>query len=1075
MPRTKKPSKAEQAVGVNEFDKWLEEEVDKSGKSKQKIVEEIFKDGFLTWTIEDTEKIAGKGTKTFEPISQDKMDSMIADIEANEKLITREKKDKAIANLKKEFKIQESSMSLSQSPPMLTAWAMPNVAEDIDELRRLRREFAPVSRAIDYIKSMIIGNDLDIEIEDPEDKNKKEIRDDIRKFMKDIFQDEYTKSLYTLVSIMIDDALTVGSAGAEIRYEFSDFKFMDFVKSIEKSNLPVSASHSGGKDFMYYKSIEPDWKTLKGISQLKLFKNSNGRLKLYRDPRTWEANYWTLDEIVSQGDTAMAIPQTALKDAGGQSQRFHPWQIFWLVINRRDFDERGMSVIAGVKNIALLLEKCLSSIGEGIYRAGNKKYFIVCGTEKRPWGKPHIRNVMQQIQEMGKRNWTTIPVPYGFDLKSIGGEVFQANQVITVLINLLAQGMHVPTEILGVLVRAVGAQTGEHMVSASFNEIEQMRHEFKKQIENQLFRKQLWCNIGKTKQKQGGKGSESIYVPSLKCSTKGLLSPIDRLAQIQKILNLANPVSPQTKLELERDMADIMGYDNIDFETQEELKAALKKITGTEGIIANPAAIKQQGQPEPQTEMRQQARQAGGVNKGIQGGSRIPSESKKVQEIAILTFDRQTRKRELESAFLDPKTIENILDKEEKVFKVQEIMSMSSRLGVGATATESESPKSDVLSGQTSLSKRATDTTGFGAQITGGNYGPQGSFGGNINNKGYYKEAVIGKGKFQNLKITKSGKGIMSFINPMTQKEVTVVVIKLTGGIAGYSVDMTKIYIDKDVPEWMYLGLIAHESFEEILVETLGFKYEWAHIQATGVERELVEDEGISWKKYDKEYKKLLHVLDVREPQPKNPEDIHISHVTHKGKTIAEGKGTGPAGTKDTSDMTEMIKGGYQHDKGEAGQERVGGFPDRGIDRTETIVHEVNINVKTEPLKITTEPTKSEIVVVQTSKPEVEKALKDLAKQQDTTQKKFDTVLKELNDKQDVLKALQEEQHKENKLLSEEKITAEMTKINMEIVNLEAERRKIGIEIKEIQETAQQKKELMSKIEQKLDEEDKEE
>jgi len=1063
MPKTTrkaKPSKAEKEIGINDFDKWLDAEAERTGKSKQRIVEETFKDGFLTWTIEDTQAIVGEEKAAQKTISQAKMDSMIKNIEDNEKLATREKKDEAIATLQSRFVVQESAQTPAQAPPMLTAWAMPNVAEDIDELRRLRREFAPVSRAVDYIKSMIIGNDLDIEIEDPSDKGKKEIRDDILLFMKSVFQDSYTKTLFTLMSIMVDESLTVGASGAEIRYKNSDFKFMDFVTSQEKSTLPVAKSSTGGKDFIYYKTKEPDWGKLEAIVQLKVFKNANGRMKLYRDPLTWEANYWTLDEIVATGDTAMAMPQMALKPAGGQSQRFHPWQVFWLILNRREFDERGMSVISPVKNVALLLEKILNSIGEGIYRAGNKKYFIVCGTEKRPWSKPHIRNVMQQIQEMGRRNWTTVPVPYGFDIKEIGGNVFQANQIITVLLNMVAQGMHVPNEVLGVQIRAIGTTTGERVMTASFNEIEQMRFEFKRAIENQLFEKHLWCTRGKTKNKQGGKGSDPIYVPTVKCSTKGLLSPIERLEQIQKILNLANPVSPQMKLELERDMSVIMGYDNIDFETQEELKADLKKLTGTDKIIANPAAAKEQGKPEPQTLERTQERLKGGVNKGIQGGTRLPAESKarNVGEVfSGETFDRVRRRLQLLGMHLDPRTIQETLDYEENEFyRIQEASYIATNLGATASLGE---PTTDNLSGQTK-NKQGTDVTGYGAQKTGSNYGPQG-----------YHNVVVGKGKFGHMKINKDAKGIMTFLNPMTQKEVTIVITPIIDGIAGYSEDMTKIYMDPMVPEWMYLGIIAHETLEQVLVEWLDFSYEWSHTQATLLERALCKELHINYKKYDATYKKILKDQEDRKPQPKNPADMH-----HRGKGAGEGQ---PSDKKDTSGYGTEIKGGMQHDKGEAGQERVGGMGPKRV------VHEIEINVKTSPqeLKITTEPLKieqgkSEVVIVKTDKPELEKALKELTKQQTDTQKKFDTLSKELNDKQDALKTLQEERNKDSKstkILTEEQITAEMTKINMEIVNLEAERRKTESEIRVIQETAQQKKALMEKIEKKLEEESNEE
>ena len=49
---------------------------------------------------------------------------------------------------------------------------------------------------------------------------------------------------------------------------------------------------------------------------------------------------------------------------------------------------------------------------------------MVCGTAKAPWGTPYIRNALKQFEEASRKNWATIPVPAGFDIKEMGGEVF---------------------------------------------------------------------------------------------------------------------------------------------------------------------------------------------------------------------------------------------------------------------------------------------------------------------------------------------------------------------------------------------------------------------------------------------------------------------------------------------------------------------------------------------------------------------------------------------------------------------------------------------------------------------------
>jgi hypothetical protein len=867
-------------LDYDNFEKFVKEEAERTGQNPQKIIDETFKDGFLIWTVNDTAAIAGEGKPANSTtISQSKLDSMIASIQANKNL-SQDDKTIAVSHIMETYKVGESATAggITQATPVLTAWAMPQDANDVDEHRRLRKEFAPVSRAIDYLKSTIMGNNLDVLIDDPADKYKLDLKEQLQDFMRDIYQDQYTTSLYSLLGIMLDEALTVGGAGAEIRYNVDPDhypKFWDYVKSVKQSPLPVGKGPLGGTSgsgYTYFESKEPEWKKLNEIVQLKLLKNGIGRLKLYRDPRTWEANYWTLDEIVGSGDTAMAIHQLTLKDDSGQVLRYYPWQMFWLNLNRREYDERGISVIEPVKKTALLLEKILSSVGEGIYRAGNKKYFIICGTEKRPWSKPHIRNVMQQIQEMGKRNWTNVPVPYGFDIKDIGGTVFEAESVIANLTQILAQGMHVP---LSVVIPAREApESAKEQSGASFNEIERMRHEFKQAVEQQLFKKQLWCKHGKTRQKQGG-AVAPMYVPELEQSTKGLQSPIERLTTIIQILNVANPVDPQLKLELDREFAKILGYDMIKMKTQEKLRKELdvmqeqkeeqaelalkqtklgienaKKAAQQSQPTTNPIG-KQQGQPQPPTEDKQQKRLASGVSKNLKGkakpmgGPRTPKENKGVSETAV-----------------DESNIEEEETNVEETTEVQEFDTLKQE--------PAAHPQHIVPS---------SEYKGESSQKTGGNYGPQG-----------YHTVIIGKGTMRKFSIKKGeGEFITAFINPLTQEEVEVVKTQLSDGIAGFSEDMSKIYIDEAVPNWMYLGLITHETFEMTMMKTLGFEYRFAHIKATEVEKEAVENLGIDWKKYDDEYKRLLKVVEERKPHPSNPKDIEKS----KWSKVAGGKGGG--------------------------------------------------------------------------------------------------------------------------------------------------------------------------------------
>lgn len=810
------------------FNTYLEQESERTGKSPDKIIEETFKDGYLVWSVEESATIGG---------------------------------------------------GITQATPVLTAWAMPTEANDVDEMKRLRKDFAPVARAIDYLRTMIMGNNIDVLIDDPMDKNKLSLKEDLQDFMKLVYQDQYTTSLYTLLSIMLDEALTVGAAGAEIRYNADPYPtFLDYVTSVQKSTLPVAKSSTGGKEYVYFESKEPEWEQFKSIVQLKILKNAVGRLKLYRDPRTWDANYWTLDEIVGSGDTGTPITQMELKKDSGTAIRYHPWQVFWLSVNRREYSEIGVSIIEPVRKTALLLEKILNSVGEGIYRAGNKKYFIVCGTEKRPWSKPHIRNVMQQIQEMGKRNWTNIPVPYGFDIKEIGGQVFEAEAVTTKLLEILAQGMHVPLSIIAE--SKLSPESSKEQSSASFNEIERMRHEFKQAVEQQLFKKQLWCKHGKTRQKQGG-ALAPMYVPELEQTTKGLQNPIDRLETIVKLLNVANPVDPQIKLELDRELAKTLGYDMIKMQTQDELRKKMEEQEkmkeeqqklqlqqtkdnakmakeGQTGV--NPMA-KTQGKPEPPSLSKQEKRLESGVSKrktASMGGSRIPKDS-----VGGAPMNKGGKQQVGETE------IEETAD----VLK-QEIAQHSQNINPSKEYKEESS------------------------QNTSGNFGPT----------GYYK-INIGKGGNKALQIKKSdGEFITSFINPLSQMEVSVVRTQLADGIAGYSKDGTKIYIDEAVPHWMFLGLITHELFEMTLMLTLGLEYEAAHRKATEVEHEAVENLGLDWKEYDQEFRRInKDIVAKRSPHPKNPSDIKEMKggldSTRIGHTAQEDLNKSPADKTDVNKL----------------------------------------------------------------------------------------------------------------------------------------------------------------------------
>lgn len=561
MPRKKKESKKPEEPLMRSFDEYLKAEMKRTGLTAGQVIEETFGCGFVRYTEE---------TKGQTPIS------------AWTGVSIPTEKDKRLA-----------------------------------EFRKLRKEFAPVSQCVDYLKTVILGSGLDVQIADPKNETQKEIKEVTENFIEQVRQDIYMKGLFRLTDVLVDEALQVGSAAAEIVYEanptFDEYKEnqnprMEEISVIEKNK-------SVKKEILLIDPSEPQWndeviekgkdkgeirKGLGGIVRLKIIRDAINRLILYRNPKTWEAMYWTLDEVT---------PQTLEEQVRGKKRRktqvirYLPWQMFWLTLNLRNWDINGESVIGPVYSIAKALQRILESVTEGIYRAGNKKYFIITGTEKRPWSSPYIRDVMSQIKEMGEKSWTTVPVPAGFDIKDIGGEVFEAQDIINILLTLIAHGMNCPKEVVGLASRG----SGERQLTNSHIEIERMGTNFKNAVEDQLFARNVWCHYGKIKMKQSGRSFETVFVPQLKVGTQGLMSPIGRLEVCIKLMNLANPLDPRGKYRAEREIYNIMGWDDVPLPTMEEIEAELEK----EAKMAEKLGKKRQGKPEPQTRERQLKRQEG--------------------------------------------------------------------------------------------------------------------------------------------------------------------------------------------------------------------------------------------------------------------------------------------------------------------------------------------------------------------------------------------------------------------------------------------------------------------------------
>jgi len=590
------------------FKDWVDEQVNKTGKSPLQVVEEAFKE-FMVFSIEET---TGKATLEY-----------------------------------------------------VNLWGKDEQKKDlITEYRRLRRENPLISACIDYAKDFILGTGIDVKIDDPQDKFQKEVKELVKEFIEDVYQDSLTKGLMAILDIMVDEALTTGFAAAEIVYENkSDFtNYFGTQKTVEIEDKSVSI----------YSVTDPDWKkdNLGKIVRLKIINNAIQRLFPVRDPQSWEILYWVLLYKPAESQTGMEIYDFMEYKPNRKSKKpkpiavFHPAQIFAISINRKDWDYKGTSVIASVYKLTTILEKIWKAVGEGIYRAGNKKYFIICGTEKRPWGKPFIRNTLKLIREMGEKGWTAVPVPAGFDIKEIGGEVFEGTEVIEHFVSMIASAMQTPKDVLQFLRGRVSE--GPWRVAKEVHA--RRRMELAHAIRSQLFARLVWTQYGKEKQKQGGKATEPVYVPYVKwISTPDIRERIEILA---RLLNVANPVRPELKLEIERELAQLLGYDNIILPSAEEYKQKLEQLEqemmerGKKKRRAPPTE-KHQGEPEKPSEEKVRKRLEKGVSKRIRkseeevgekaegkarpmGSTRVPKEVQETITIIHVPVKEEERRKIVE-------------------------------------------------------------------------------------------------------------------------------------------------------------------------------------------------------------------------------------------------------------------------------------------------------------------------------------------------------------------------------------------------------------------------------------------
>lgn len=437
----------------------------------------------------------------------------------------------------------------------------------ITDFRSLRENFAPVAAGIEWHRDFSSGGGFTVQINDPKDSHKKQMKGEIEAFNRNVYQDQLTVGLDNIDDIMMDTALTDGCAAAEIVYD-KEVEFMDYVDGFET----VIIENEGGKRVAVkvMKPKEPNWHTdfKGGITRLKIIDDAYNRLRPYRHPKSGEILFWTLDEKVSVEWSSKAIKNKNVI-------KFHPWEIFWLSWNQRGTNLKGMSMIQPVYSVAKFVQAIQKAVGVGFNRWANKKYFFVCGSEKRPWSKPAQKAFLKAMAKMIKFNYVGIPVPPGFKIENIGGEgtVFEGTNLLDYLTGQICAGMQYPREFL-----EMGKTQGSDKAWLAWTvRYGRNQQQVRRAIEHQLWQRQLWCLHGK-KYRVGKKGvlianqeQRDVYVPSLQWRAEGRWHREKKTELFKSLLDAANPIDPPLKMAVQKGIADVLGFGAIDWETVTEL------------------------------------------------------------------------------------------------------------------------------------------------------------------------------------------------------------------------------------------------------------------------------------------------------------------------------------------------------------------------------------------------------------------------------------------------------------------------------------------------------------------------
>jgi hypothetical protein len=517
--KQKEQENKSQYTVVESFDKFIQEQSAKTGRSVLEVTGEIFKDGFSVIEFDETQ---GKASLVF------------------------------------------SSMG---AQPIVAPEVSKYSEQNLKDFRDLRENFPPVGAGIEWHRDFTAGGGHVVQIDDPKDQHKIDMKISIENMEKEVFQDAMTVGMDSIVDIMLDTMFTEGLSAAEVVYG-KEVEFDDYVERHESLSIPVIKNNKQENITTLVPVMkEPDWKELGGITRLKILDNAYTRLKVYRHPISGEVLFITLDEKATEGEFPYWTRDEKYRR---QVIKFHPWEIFWLSCNRRGPNLKGVSLIQQVYPIAVMVKAIHDAIGKGFKRWANRKYFFITGTERRPWNKETQKRFLVSMKQMITHDYIGIPVPFGFDVKNIGGEdaVFEGKNVLDHLIGLISTGMQYPRDFL-----EVGKSQADDKAWIAWR-VRYGRNQLqvRRAIEQQLWRRQIWCKFGKTYRipkkgvSQADQEQRTVYIPKLEWRSEGKWLQQEELKMLTGMLNVANPVNPVLKIGIEKKMADTLGIGELDWD-----------------------------------------------------------------------------------------------------------------------------------------------------------------------------------------------------------------------------------------------------------------------------------------------------------------------------------------------------------------------------------------------------------------------------------------------------------------------------------------------------------------------------